>query len=99
MGTETNISKPLIIANSDTWIEGNAVQQLETTAKLPHMRQAGGGFELLDGIAFYPGVGVGDEMNVGDKCAHGKSLSCVSYRQAGSGLGRGRVNGHGRANG
>ena len=32
MGTETNISKPLIIANSDTWIEGNAVQQLETIA-------------------------------------------------------------------
>lgn len=31
-----------IIKNSNTWIEGNAVQQLETTAKLPHIRRASG---------------------------------------------------------
>ena len=56
MGTETNISKPLIIANSDTWIEGNAVQQLETTAKLPHMLQVAGMPDLHAGRGYPVGA-------------------------------------------
>ena len=31
-----------IIADSNTWIEGNAVAQLETTARLPHMLRVAG---------------------------------------------------------
>ena len=56
MGTETNISPPLIIANSYTWIEGNAVQQLETTAKLPHMRQVAGMPDLHAGRGYPVGA-------------------------------------------
>ena len=41
-----------IIKNSNTWIEGNAVQQLETTAKLPHIRRAAGMPDLHAGRGY-----------------------------------------------
>ena len=41
-----------IIKNSNTWIEGNAVQQLETTAKLPHIRRAAGMPDLHTGRGY-----------------------------------------------
>ena len=56
MGTETNFSKPLIIANSDTWLEGNAIRQLETTARLPHMRQVAGMPDLHAGRGYPVGA-------------------------------------------
>lgn len=42
----------IIIKNSDTWIEGNAIQQLETTAKLPHMRRVAGMPDLHAGRGY-----------------------------------------------
>ena len=42
----------IIIKNSNTWIEGNAVQQLETTAKLPHMQRVAGMPDLHAGRLF-----------------------------------------------
>ena len=42
----------IIIKNSNTWIEGNAVQQLETTAKLPHMQRVAGMLDLHAGRGY-----------------------------------------------
>lgn len=36
--------------------------QIGHTGDLPHMGQLGGSFELLDGIAFYPSIAVGDNQ-------------------------------------
>ena len=42
----------IIIKNSNTWIEGNAVQQLETTAKLPHIQRVAGMPDLHAGRGY-----------------------------------------------
>lgn len=41
-----------IIADSNTWIEGNAVAQLETTARLPHMLRVAGMPDLHAGRGY-----------------------------------------------
>ena len=46
----------IIIKNSNTWIEGNAVQQLETTAKLPHMQRVAGMPDLHAGRGYPVGA-------------------------------------------
>ena len=45
-----------LIANADTWIEGDAVQQLETTARLPHMQQVAGMPDLHPGRGYPVGA-------------------------------------------
>ena len=45
-----------IIADSETWIEGNAVAQLETTAKLPHMLRVAGMSDLHAGRGYPVGA-------------------------------------------
>ena len=45
-----------IIADSETWIEGNAVAQLETTAKLPHMLRVAGMPDLHAGRGYPVGA-------------------------------------------
>ena len=45
-----------IIADSNTWIEGNAVAQLETTARLPHMLRVAGMPDLHAGRGYPVGV-------------------------------------------
>ena len=42
----------IIIENSNAWIEGNAVQQLETTAKLPHIQRVAGMPDLHAGRGY-----------------------------------------------
>ncbi|WP_373741644.1 RNA ligase RtcB family protein [Neisseria sp.] len=46
----------IIIKNSNTWIEGNAVRQLETTARLPHMRRVAGMPDLHAGRGYPVGA-------------------------------------------
>lgn len=46
----------IIIKNSNTWIEGNAVQQLEITAKLPHMQRVAGMPDLHAGRGYPVGA-------------------------------------------
>ena len=65
-----------IIADADTWIEGNAVQQLHTTAALPHMRHVAGmpdlhagrgypvGAAFLSSHHFYPAL-IGNDIGCG----------------------------------
>lgn len=65
-----------IIKNSNTWIEGNAVQQLENTAKLPYMQRvvgmpdlhAGRGYPIgaafLTATHFYPAL-IGNDIGCG----------------------------------
>ncbi|EGZ44750.1 RtcB protein [Neisseria wadsworthii 9715] len=55
MGTEYS-PKTIIIADSNTWIEGNAIQQLETTARLPHMRCVAGMPDLHAGRGYPVGA-------------------------------------------
>ena len=45
-----------IIADSNTWIEGNAVAQLETTARLPHMLRVAGMPDLHAGRGYPVGA-------------------------------------------
>lgn len=45
-----------IIADSNTWIEGNAVAQLETTARLPHMLRVAGMPDLHAGHGYPVGA-------------------------------------------
>ena len=45
-----------IIADSNTWIEGNAVAQLETTAQLPHMLRVAGMPDLHAGRGYPVGA-------------------------------------------
>ena len=45
-----------IIADSNTWIEGNAVAQLETTARLPHMLRVAGMPDLHVGRGYPVGA-------------------------------------------
>ena len=45
-----------IIADSNTWIEGNAVVQLETTARLPHMLRVAGMPDLHAGRCYPVGA-------------------------------------------
>ena len=45
-----------IIADSNTWIEGNAVAQLETTARLPHMLRVAGMPDLYAGRGYPVGA-------------------------------------------
>ena len=45
-----------IIADSNTWIEGNAVVQLETTARLPHMLRVAGMPDLHAGRGYPVGA-------------------------------------------
>lgn len=59
MGTQNPqyISENIIlIADSDTWIEGNAIQQLETTARLPHMNRVAGMPDLHAGRGYPVGA-------------------------------------------
>lgn len=65
-----------IIADSNTWIEGNAVAQLETTARLPHMLRVAGMPDLHAGRGcpvgaaffsdrhFYPAL-IGNDIGCG----------------------------------
>ena len=65
-----------VIADADTWIEGNAVQQLHTTAALPHMRHVAGmpdlhagrgypvGAAFLSSHHFYPAL-IGNDIGCG----------------------------------
>ena len=80
--TESNImgnpshSHFIIIANSNTWIEGNAVQQLQRTAQLPHMLRvvgmpdlhAGRGYPIgaafFSSEHFYPAL-IGNDIGCG----------------------------------
>ncbi len=52
MGNYQNPHHIHIIADSETWIEGNAVAQLETTAKLPHMLRVAGMPDLHAGRGY-----------------------------------------------
>lgn len=45
-----------ILADSNTWIEGNAVAQLETTARLPHMLRVAGMPDLHAGRGYPVGA-------------------------------------------
>ena len=47
-----NTSHSILIANANTWIEGNAVQQLHTTAQLPHMHTVAGMPDLHAGRGY-----------------------------------------------
>lgn len=70
------MDKITIIKNSKTWIEGNAVQQLETTAKLPHIQNvvgmpdlhAGRGYPIgavfFSTDRFYPAL-IGNDIGCG----------------------------------
>ena len=65
-----------IIADSNTWIEGNAVAQLETTARLPHMLRVAGmpdlhagrgypvGAAFFSDCHFYPAL-IGNDIGCG----------------------------------
>ncbi len=55
MGT-TNTLPVSLIANADTWIEGLAIQQLETTARLPHMQAVAGMPDLHPGRGYPVGA-------------------------------------------
>ncbi len=46
----------ILIADSNTWIEGNAIQQLETTARLPHMNRVAGMPDLHAGRGYPVGA-------------------------------------------
>ena len=55
MGTQNPqiISENIVlIADSNTWIEGNAIQQLQTTARLPQMRHVAGMPDLHAGRGY-----------------------------------------------
>ena len=55
MGTQNPqiISENIVlIADSNTWIEGNAIQQLQTTARLPQMRRVAGMPDLHAGRGY-----------------------------------------------
>ena len=56
MGNYQNPHHIHIIADSETWIEGNAVAQLETTAKLPHMLRVAGMPDLHAGRGYPVGA-------------------------------------------
>ena len=56
MGNPISNNNITIIANSDTWIEGRAVQQLETTAKLPQMLRVAGMLDLHPGRGYPVGA-------------------------------------------
>ncbi|WP_181792225.1 RNA ligase RtcB family protein [Neisseria zoodegmatis] len=56
MGTLISHPDPIVIADSDTWIEGNAVQQLRTTAALPHMLRVAGMPDLHAGRGYPVGA-------------------------------------------
>lgn len=46
----------ILIADPDTWIEGNAVRQLEATARLPHMLRVAGMPDLHAGRGYPVGA-------------------------------------------
>ena len=55
MGTQNPkiISENIVlIADSNTWIEGNAIQQLQTTARLPQMHRVAGMPDLHAGRGY-----------------------------------------------
>ena len=56
MGNPISNNNITIIADSDTWIEGRAVQQLETTAKLPQMLRVAGMPDLHPGRGYPVGA-------------------------------------------
>lgn len=56
MGTPISHPDSIVIADSDTWIEGNAVQQLRTTAALPHMLRVAGMPDLHAGRGYPVGA-------------------------------------------
>ncbi len=57
MGTKNSHHHSIsIIADSDTWIEGNAVQQLHTSAALPHMLRVAGMPDLHAGRGYPVGA-------------------------------------------
>jgi len=59
MGTQNPqiISENIVlIADSNTWIEGNAIQQLQTTARLPQMRLVAGMPDLHAGRGYPVGA-------------------------------------------
>ena len=56
MGNPISNNNITIIADSDTWIEGRAVQQLETTAKLPQMLRMAGMPDLYPGRGYPVGA-------------------------------------------
>ena len=58
-----NTSHSILIANANTWIEGNAVQQLHTTAQLPHMHTVAGMPNLHAGRG-YPMIATHDPLMI-----------------------------------
>ena len=76
MGNYSHSDSITIIANSNTWIEGNAIQQLQRTAQLPHMLRVAGmpdlhagrgypvGAAFLSQHHFYPAL-IGNDIGCG----------------------------------
>ncbi|MFA9949309.1 RNA ligase RtcB family protein [Dentiradicibacter hellwigii] len=59
MGTQTPqylSENTVLIADSHTWIEGNAIQQLQTTSRLPQMRRVAGMPDLHAGRGYPVGA-------------------------------------------
>lgn len=56
MGNYSHSDSITIIANSNTWIEGNAIQQLQRTAQLPHMLRVAGMPDLHAGRGYPVGA-------------------------------------------
>ena len=92
MGNPTQQATVKMVANHKVWLEDNAIQQLHTTAQLPHIQAAVGlpdlhagrgypiGAAFFSSQHFYPAL-VGGDIGCGMAC--GKPICCATkYRAA-----------------
>ena len=96
MGTEMRADTVRVFANSQTWLEGTALQQLQHTAQLPGMVRVAGMPDLHPGRGYpvgaaffsvgriYPAL-VGNDIGCGMRCGRPTCRSPSTARRGSNG--------------